>query len=449
MPVSLISRTRFLPYHDATITVQEGDWVQATDIVAELDYVPGVLAKIQAARLLSIQPTALSAHVLHSVGDKVEQGEPLATSILFGEVRQVLSPISGYIALISNSLGTIYIRQPVPVGGEQPVSIDLVKEANISKLGLVAAVRVNPGRIVNPETVLVMGQGARAKAVLSPIYGRVESIRDGVITIVPVRARTTLNAYLTGRVQRVIPQQRVVVQALAHVITGVYGVGAESDGEILVVAGADEELAASAVTAEWQGKIVIAGRTASLAVLQAASDVGCAGIVVAHMSSCMLADYVRNNGRPVITGEDELLMPVMLTERFSPVAMRTSVWQQFMSLQGRYAAMSGTTHIRAGLVRPEVVVCEADWTEQLPTSEGVPDVVQVGDLVRLIGSTYRDQIGKVIDLPSEHQVIATGAQVRVAKVALGEHLATVPLPNVLKLQEGGAGDERQKEGDQC
>lgn len=441
MSANVISRTRFLPYHDATITVQEGDWVQATDIVAELDYVPGVLAKIQAARLLDIPPTALSAHVLHSLGDKVEQGEPLAASILFGEARQVLSPISGHIALISNSFGTVYIRQPVPVGGEQTVVMDLVKEANISKLGLVAAVRVNPGRIVNPETVLVMGQGARAKAVLSPIYGRVESIRDGVITIVPVRARTTLHAYLTGRVQRVIPQQKVVLQAFAHVITGVYGVGAESGGEILVAGGANEELAASSVTAEWRGKVVIAGRTASLEVLQAASEVGCAGIVVAHMSSDTLAAYVGSNSMPGITGEDELLMPVMLTERFSPAAMRLSSWQKFLSLQGRYASMSGRTHIRAGLVRPEVVVCEADWPEELPTGEGAPDVVQIGDQVRLIGSTYRDQVGRVADLPSKHQVIATGARVRVVKVALVEQVVTVPLPNLLKLEEGRVCDE--------
>lgn len=131
-------------------------------------------------------------------------------------------------------------------------------------------------------------------------------------------------------------------------------------------------------------------------------------------------------------------MPVMLTERFSPTAMRTSVWQDFSHLQGRYASMSGRTHIRAGVVRPEAVICETDWPEELNSQdEGISGVVQVGSLVRILRGTYLDQIGRVVELPSERQQIATGASLRVAKVDLGEQVVTVSLANLLKLQEGG------------
>ncbi len=440
MPASLITRTRLLPYH-GTVTVKQGDMVQATDVVAELAYIPGVLSKVQAARQLDIQPTALSNYMLRSVGDKVEQGESLAVSFMFGEARQAVSTASGYIGLVSDSLGTVYVRQPVPVGSDQPAVINLLEELNISKLGLIGALRVRPNRMVTPGQVLAVRQGPRPQAVLSPIYGRVESITDGIITILPTHTRTQLNAYIAGRVRQVIPHEGVVIEAWAHVVTGAYGVGSESGGEILLVADADQVLDISAVTGEWQGKIVVAGRTASLELLQAANEAGCAGVVVAHMRSDTLATYAGSNSRPGITGEDELLMPVMLTERFSPTMMRSSIWQEFSSLQGRYASMSGKTQIRAGLVRPEVVVCEAEWPKELPTSEVTSGAVQVGDLVRVLRSPYLDRIGRVMALPKERQVIATGSSVRVAEVLIDEELVTLPVANLVKIAEGGTHDD--------
>lgn len=436
MTVSFISRKRLLPYH-GTVKVEVGDFVQATDVVAELDYVPGALSKIQATRQLDIQPTALSAHMQRAVGDKVEQDDLLASSVLFGEPRQVRSTTSGYIGLVSNSLGTIYVRQPVPVGSDQPVHINLLEELGVSKVGLIGAVRVRPPMMVTPGQVLAMTPGIKARILLSPVYGRVESISDGVITIMPTHARTRLQAYLSGQVQQVIPHQGIVVQAYAHVISGVYGVGGESGGEIFVAAEPNEELKASAVSTNWRGKIVVAGRTVSLELLQAATEVGCAGVVVAHLSSAALAKYVGTNSRPGMAGEDELLMPVMLTERFSPTAMRHSVWQELASLQGRHASMSGRTHIRAGLLRPEVVVCETVWPTNLPQVESTSGTVRVGDLVRILRGTNLDQIGRIIELPAGRQPIATGARLRVAKVACGEYVVTEPVANLLKLETGG------------
>ena len=67
-----------------------------------------------------------------------------------------------------------------------------------------------------------------------------------------------------------------------------------------------------------------------------------------------------------MTGDDEVLMPVMLTERFDAASISSFVWQELASLQGRYASMSGKTQIRAGLVRQEVVVCLDKWPQKLP-----------------------------------------------------------------------------------
>ncbi len=438
MPARFITRTRLLPYH-GTVKAREGDWVRATDVVAELDYVPGVLAKTQIASQLHIPPGQLSAHMLCSVGDRVEQGEPLATSIIFGEAKQALSTVSGYVALISNSQGMVYVRQPVPASDNEPVVIDLVKEMKISKLALIPALRVRPGRIVTPGQVLAMTQEVKPRVVVSPIYGRVESYSDGILTIMPMWARTTLNAYLTGRVKRVIPGQGVEVQAYAHVVTGVYGVGSESGGELMLAADAGEELSPAAVTEQWRGKVVVAGRTASLELLQAAAEMGCAGMVLGHLGFNTLSKYVGLYSRPGVAGEDEVAMPIMLTERFSPAAMEKTRWQELASLQGRYASMSGRTQIRAGLVRPEVVVCEDDWPQHTcDSSELVSGVVQVGDLVRIIRSPYLDQVGRVVRLPQERQVIATGSRLRVAEVALADRVIVVPVANLRKLEGGSA-----------
>ncbi|RKY60089.1 MAG: hypothetical protein DRP95_04505, partial [Candidatus Latescibacterota bacterium] len=101
------------------------------------------------------------------------------------------------------------------------------------------------------------------------------------------------------------------------------------------------------------------------------------------------------------------------------------------------ASISGATQIRAGVIRPEVVVprpelAPEDVGEERMDARGV----EVGDTVRLIRAPLFGRIGRVIGLPPEPRQIPTESVTRVLEVELeGGERVVVPRANVERMEE--------------
>ena len=96
----------------------------------------------------------------------------------------------------------------------------------------------------------------------------------------------------------------------------------------------------------------------------------------------------------------------------------------------------GTITRRALHIRPEIIVTdlESDWEKK---NEEPPDLeLAVGVPVRLIREPHFGDLGKVVGLPVQPEVIPSGAKVRVAEIELGDGTRlTLPRAN-LELIEG-------------
>ena len=104
------------------------------------------------------------------------------------------------------------------------------------------------------------------------------------------------------------------------------------------------------------------------------------------------------------------------------------------SLEGRQASINGATQIRAGVIRPEIVVpSEKGLDEIIPDDE---QSLNVGTKIRVIREPYFGILGQVTALPPEPVVIESGAKVRIleAELETGER-ASVPRANVEIIQE--------------
>ena len=97
------------------------------------------------------------------------------------------------------------------------------------------------------------------------------------------------------------------------------------------------------------------------------------------------------------------------------------------------ASINGATQIRAGVIRPEVIISKpagsappADATESL----------QVGSSIRLIRDPYFGRLATVAALPEELRLIETESHVRVLVAKLGDtgEEITVPRANVELIQ---------------
>jgi hypothetical protein len=127
-------------------------------------------------------------------------------------------------------------------------------------------------------------------------------------------------------------------------------------------------------------------------------------------------------------------MTLILTEGFGEIPMAQRTWDLLSSLEGELASIDGATQIRAGVIRPEVIVTRADAASG--GSEEEPDqTLEPGSRVRLIRAPHFGSLGTVVALPVELADIETESSVRIAVVKLdtaGE--ARVPRANLEIIQ---------------
>ena len=138
-----------------------------------------------------------------------------------------------------------------------------------------------------------------------------------------------------------------------------------------------------------------------------------------------------------ITGSEEVGLTLIVTEGFGDIAMAERTFNLLASREGADAAVNGATQIRAGVLRPEIVI---PWTDRVKASETVSTqsagYLEIGVPVRVIRDPYFGQIGSVSALPSEPRVLESGSKARVLEVQFdsGEDVI-IPRANV-ELIEG-------------
>ena len=101
--------------------------------------------------------------------------------------------------------------------------------------------------------------------------------------------------------------------------------------------------------------------------------------------------------------------------------------------------MNGATQIRAGVMRPEILVpLEAGENEGDidPTVAHEAGVLEIGTTVRVIRDPYFGLLGEVSALPAEPAILGSGSKARVLEVRFPDGgIAVVPRANV-ELIEG-------------
>jgi hypothetical protein len=102
--------------------------------------------------------------------------------------------------------------------------------------------------------------------------------------------------------------------------------------------------------------------------------------------------------------------------------------------------MNGATQIRAGVVRPEIIIpYNKEETDKASAMTAETDAstseesggISIGDLIRIIRTPHFGKIGKVKALPSELRTIETEAKARVLEAEFSDgQTAVIPRANV-------------------
>ena len=104
---------------------------------------------------------------------------------------------------------------------------------------------------------------------------------------------------------------------------------------------------------------------------------------------------------------------------------------------GRVASVNGATQIRAGVMRPEIVIPldashhAAGGGPAAAAGGAVAGVLEIGTSVRVIRDPYFGVLGTVAGLPEQPAVLGSGSRARVLEVAVTDgSRITVPRANV-------------------
>jgi len=370
-------------------------------------YTPGLrVAELTTIRKLRRLP--LAGEVLVQQGDRVEAQQIVASTSLPGNVQSVN---------VANKLGCSpgeiaeYMRFAEGDGVQQG---DLLAETK----GL---------------------WGFFKASCEAPIAGTVETI-SGVTGQVLLRGeplRVELPAYLDGTVVEVLPNEGVAVEAEGAFVQGIFGLGGETFGLVRVVAESPEApLTAAMLDDSCRGAVVVGGSLITGEGLRAALEVGAAGVVAGGIEDSEVDAFLGYPLGVAITGQEERGITVIVTEGFGRMAMAPHTFELLKSREGQRASINGATQIRAGVIRPEIVIPAANGQRpegaQAAADEGG---VTVGSPIRIIREPYFGLLATVSALPEALQQVETEAHVRVLAARLDDgREVVIPRANVELIQ---------------
>ena len=272
----------------------------------------------------------------------------------------------------------------------------------------------------------------------APATGTLESVSSitGQLILREPPIPVEVTAYLEGRVCEVLPDEGVVVESRCAFLQGIFGVGGETSGEIVIVAeDPGQDLEPGRLKPEHRGKIVVGGAYVSIAAITRARELGVAAIVAGGFDDRDLRELLGRDLGVAITGSEEIGLTIVLTEGFGRIRIADRAWRLLGRFAGHRASISGATQIRAGVMRPEILIPHGE-TASAPGS-GAEKGLEIGSPLRVIRPPYFGRVGRVVDLPAELQRLESEAEVRVLTLEFADDgtRATVPRANVELIAE--------------
>ena len=280
--------------------------------------------------------------------------------------------------------------------------------------------------------------GLIKKQVETPKSGTIESISDitGQIIIRGSPIPVDVDAYIPGKVVEVLPKEGAVIETNAAFIQGIFGIGGEDHGRIrIAVESPDAILTADAINPEDKGTILVGGSLVTLDAIKKCVEVGVSCIVVGGIRHYDLTAFTNEEVGVAITGQEDLGITLIVTEGFGKMRMSQATFDLLKNFEGFNASVNGETQIRAGVLRPEIIIPHDEVAEESEGEELSSGMVP-GTPVRIISQPYFGAIGEVVRLPVELHQVESESHVRVLDVKLNDDtIVTVPRANVEIIEE--------------
>jgi hypothetical protein len=367
------------------------------------------------------------------MGDAYTPGLTVTGRTVVRKTRRL--PLTGTVLV---EVGAVVRATDVVARTELPGKVNMMNFANL--LGVMAD-EIDPVLVVKPGAAIKKGQLLAEKKsflrifgakVLSPIDGTFESVSKvtGQAVLREPPSPVEVKAYIDGKVVEV--NEGVVVESVAALVQGIFGLAGEAHAELVLVGKSpDAVLEPAHLEKAHAGKIVIGGGLTSLAAMRRAIELEVAGVVVGGFSYQDVKELLGYDVGVAVTGTEELGTTLVLTEGFGGISMAAATYELLARHAGRAASISGATQIRAGVIRPEVIIPDPIEAPASAAINGHAVGLEIGAPVRVIRAPHFGAIGAVSALPVELQKMPSETMVRVVEVEIqGQGTVVIPRANV-------------------
>ncbi|MEA3475467.1 MAG: glutamate mutase L, partial [Candidatus Cloacimonadota bacterium] len=356
---------RSLPYK-GEILVNVGDEVQPNTLIGENRYDPPKIYVLSVFTLdyLELNPDLMRQSILVKKGDKINFGQKLidthtsSLAIAFsGKTTVYRSPVRGIVEEINFEAGTIILRE-IQDYSTKPVTVNVSKKLGISPKHLKGYLKKKQGDFVNAYESLALRSDSfeRGKAIFipAPSTGTITNINleKGTVTIHYKKEPYQKFAGVTGKVIEVEKNLSAVIEYEGSNLCGTIGFGGEATGELLSLAGNSFELSKE----KYKNKIIVCSEKIRFDTLKQGAEAGISGIIAPSIDNKDLVKFIGEEIGVALTGSEKIPYPIILTEGFGDFSMNDSYRKFFKKSDKKLVYINGYTQIRAGVVRPKIIV---------------------------------------------------------------------------------------------
>ena len=350
-------------------------------------------------------------------------------------------PIKGEVKM---QKGDIVQADEIIAKTNLPGNVHMVKVANrlnISPADIYDVLTIKEGDDLKKGDMVAETQGLFGffkSELRSPVSGQVESISDvtGQIVMREEPLPVEVDAYVSGTVSDIIMDEGVVIESDAAYVQGIFGIGGEARGNLEIVSNSrDDELRIEDINESHSDKIIVGGSFVSIEAYKKALKLNVRGIVVGGFNYFDLEEVLGYRLGVAITGTEDLATSLVVTEGYGNIKMSDRTFELLKTHNGKFVSINGATQIRAGVIRPEIVIPLKE--NDIPNDVDVDKErlgIEEGSLVRVIRAPYFGKIGNVTGLPPELQEMESETMVRVAQVNIDGDNIVIPRSNLEMLE---------------
>ena len=315
--------------------------------------------------------------------------------------------------------------------------INVANQLNIDASDINQCMIKTIGELIHKNDLIAETKGIFGffkSSVLSPCEGTIETISDvtGQVVLRESPIPVEVDAYIEGKINEVISEEGVVIKTNGVFIQGIFGIGGESRGKIKTIVDTREsEITKEMITDEEKGKIIIGGSFISIDAYKKAIECEVGGIVVGGFNYYDLEEILGYTLGVAITGSEDLYTSLIVTEGYGKIQMGQQTFDLLNTYNGKLASINGATQIRAGVIRPEIIIPLDSSDASIESNDSnQSDGMTIDSLVRVIRSPNFGKIGLVKELPPELREMESETMVRVAIVHIDGNRFEIPRSNL-------------------